>query len=341
MRSPRRPAFDVSGTGGSAARSDAMAPDAHARDDLGAGVDPAAAADLLRSLRDSGYAFVAPTPETTRRVVRRPELRRARTVRDVFGWSRPGAEEALDEGLFDTARRAGLLRRTRAGWRARVRISSLGGRLFLHSAYPALGERTVFFGPDTYRFAAFVAAEAEGGAADRIVDVGGGCGGGAISLAARLGAPALVTDVNPAALALARINAAAAGVKLETALGSGLEPAGGGLRLVIANPPYVAGAGRRAYRYGGEMLGAALSLQWALEGADRLAPGGRMLLYTGSAIVDGRDGLAGALEPALRARGCRLSYRELDPDVFGDLLATAPYRRAERIAVVGAVIVKL
>ena len=74
------------------------------------------------------------------------------------------------------------------------------------------------------------------------------------------------------------------------------------------------------------MHGAALSLDWALAAARRLAPGGRMLLYTGSAIVDGED----RLEAALRARlpaGCTLRYAELDPDIFGEQLDEPGYRR--------------
>jgi hypothetical protein len=300
--------------------------------------DEAALVALLAALDARGYAFVCPTPETARRIVRRPEKRRATTLRDVFGWSRPFDEAVLDAELFRLAGDAGAIRRTRHGWRACVRVSTLDGRLFLHSAYPTLGERAVFFGPDTYRFAAWIAAEAEGLRPDRVVDVGGGCGGGAITLAARLGVPAMIGDVNPDALRLARANAAHAGVRLTTMEGSGVAPLGDRLQLVIANPPYVAGSGDRAYRYGGGLHGGELSLAWALEAAGRLAPDGRMLLYTGAAVVDGRLELARRLETELPSRGCRLRWRELDPDVFGELLSTPPYRNVERIAAIGLVI---
>lgn len=292
---------------------------------------------LLAALDARGYAFVCPTPETTRRVVRRADKRRARTLRDVFGWSRPFEDAVLDPELFHLATAAGVIRTTRHGRRAAVRVSTLDGRLFLHSAYPTLGERSVFFGPDTYRFAAWISAEASGATPDRIVDVGGGCGGGAITLAARLNAPAVIGDVNPDALRLARANAAHAGVELTTVLASGVAPLGEDLELVIVNPPYIAGEGERAYRYGGDLHGARLALDWALEAADRLRPGGRMLLYTGVAAVDGRFELIERLADALPQRGCRLSWRELDPDVFGELLSTPPYGRAERIAAVGIV----
>jgi hypothetical protein len=66
----------------------------------------------------------------------------------------------------------------------------------------------------------------------------------------------------------------------------------------------------------------------------RLNPGGRLLLYTGAAMVDGQDPLLEALKPVLRAAGWQYTYRELDPDVFGEELDTPAYARAERVAVV-------
>jgi hypothetical protein len=88
------------------------------------------------------------------------------------------------------------------------------------------------------------------------------------------------------------------------------------------------------------MHGAALSLDWSLASARRLEPGGRMLLYTGVAIVDGRDALRERLERKLPELGCSLRYREIDPDVFGEDLVKPAYAEVERIAVVGAVIEK-
>lgn len=302
--------------------------------------DKAALVALLDALQARGFVFVCPTPETTRRVVRRPEMRHARTLRDVFGWSRPFEDGVLDDELLSLATGAGVIRKTRLGLRACVRVSTLDGRLFLHSAYPTVGERAVFFGPDTYRFAAWIAAEADRLRPDRVMDVGGGCGGGAITLAARLGVPAVIGDVNPDALRLAQANAAFAGVPLTTVEGSGVAPLGDGLQLVIANPPYVAGDGDRAYRYGGDLHGGKLSLDWALEAAERLASRGRLLLYTGVAVVDGRMELIDRLEAALPGLACGLRWRELDPDVFGELLSTPIYRNVERIAAIGIVVEK-
>jgi hypothetical protein len=88
------------------------------------------------------------------------------------------------------------------------------------------------------------------------------------------------------------------------------------------------------------MLGARLSLDWAKAAMARLTPGGRLILYTGSAIVGGVDALRDALVAASSAAGCDLRYREIDPDVFGTMLLHPAYRHAERIAVVAAIAVK-
>jgi hypothetical protein len=71
---------------------------------------------------------------------------------------------------------------------------------------------------------------------------------------------------------------------------------------------------------------------------DRLAPGGRVLLYTGSAILKGEDPLRDALVGETQRRDLRLDYREIDPDVFGEELAKPHYRDVERIALVAATI---
>ena len=68
------------------------------------------------------------------------------------------------------------------------------------------------------------------------------------------------------------------------------------------------------------------------------AAGGAMLLYTGSAIVAGRDGFRDALEESAATHGSTLRYAELDPDIFGEELEQPAYRGADRIAAIGAVI---
>ncbi len=301
--------------------------------------DDKALLDLLGRLAELGYRFITPTPETHRRVVaRRAE---GRGPRDIFGWSLPFAREALRDDLFALLGEAGMLSEKDGRWRSRVRVSSVGETLFLHSAYPTGSRDAVFLGPDSYRFVRFLSAGLAGAApARRLVDIGAGAGVGAVA-AGLAGAAArlTLTNVNPLALRFARINARAAGLDVETVEGPGLDPVEGGFDIVVMNPPFLLDPAGRAYRDGGGRHGAALSLGWALAAARRVAPGGRVLLYTGSAIVDGED----RLEAELRARlpeGCELDYAELDPDIFGEELDRPGYEEVERIAAVGAVIVK-
>jgi methylase of polypeptide subunit release factors len=175
----------------------------------------------------------------------------------------------------------------------------------------------------------------------RLVDVGAGSGVGGLMAAALLPeAHITLLDANPAALRLAAVNARHAGLTAELVEGCGIEDVPEGPDLVLANPPYMVDAEGRTYRDGGDMHGARISLDWALNAARRLAPGGRVLLYTGVAIVEGRDELREALERELPALGCTLRYRELDPDVFGEELDKPAYADVERIAAIGAVVEK-
>jgi len=296
-----------------------------------------ALAELLRRLQALDYDFVTVTPATHARIVARPDKRQARTLRDIFGWSLPFAQATLPAHLFLLLERSGALGEDGDGYRSRVRVSRVGAHLFLHSAYPTDEGNAVFLGPDTCRFVRFLAAELAGrGPVARLVDMGAGSGAGAICAAAWLpGARLTLVDSNPEALRLARINAQAAGVAVETVEGASLDAVEGAFDLLIANPPYIADADGPAYRDGGGMNGAELALEWALAAARR---GSDVLLYTGSAIVDGEDALRTALERALPALGGALRYQELDPDLFGEELEKPVYRNVERIAAVGAVI---
>ena len=298
---------------------------------------------LLRALDANGHAFVPVTPETHKRVIARQEKAQARDLRDVFGWSLKFEESLLAPDMFAVLRNGGVIERCGGGlWKSKVRVSSVGRRLFLHSAFPTDEEDSVFLGPDSLRFAAFIEAELDGSTTvRRVVDIGAGAGVGGIVAAARVpGAAIELADVNEKALDLARINAAFAGVEVATYASDGLEAVAPGFDLAIANPPFIIDEDGPAYRAGGGMHGAELSLDWALGGSGKLAAGGRLLLYTGSAIVEGRDALREALEAELPALGCSLSYREIDPDIFGEELEKPAYRDVERIAAVGAVIVK-
>lgn len=302
----------------------------------------AALVALLDRLKQLDYAFVPTTPETHRRVVARLAKARATDLRDIFGWSRPFERDVLPADLFALLEGTGMLRGSEGEFRSDIRVASIGGRLFLHSAYPTDRTDAVFFGPDTYRFVRFLTGElAECRPTRTLVDIGAGSGAGAIMAAACWPyARLILTDINPLALRFAHINARHNGVTVETREGSGIEPVGETPDLVIANPPFILDPSRRAYRDGGEKRGAAISLDWTLAAAARLAPGGRVLLYTGSAIVEGWDELAATLRERLAELGCSLRYTELDPDIFGEQLDEPGYEAVERIAAVGAVVAR-
>jgi methylase of polypeptide subunit release factors len=303
----------------------------------------AALSRLLQWLDGQGYRFTTVTPATHARVLARDPQATARDLRDVFGWSRAFAPDLLPAGLLQALRTGGLLETANDGLlRSAVRCSTLHGQLFAHSAYPTTASDAVFFGPDTFRFADLVAAELatqplQPGA--RILDVGCGSGAGGIVAARASDQPRLaLTDINPRALEFAAANAAHAGCAAELAQGDLFAPVEGAFDLVLANPPYLNDAAQRTYRHGGGRWGEALSVRIVREGMPRIAPGGRLVLYTGVAMCEGEDPLLAALAPHLPCAGWRWDYRELDPDVFGEELEEPAYRDAERIAAVALVL---
>lgn len=292
---------------------------------------------LLDHLKEAGHDFVPPSPATHRRVLARDPGRLAQSLRDVFGWSLPFAPDLLPGRLFEDLRKAGLTVEEGGMWRSRIRVASLEGELFLHSAFPTSQEDAVFFGPDTYRFAAFLKAElTDADLGGVLVDIGAGSGAGAV-VAMRLAKPArtILADINPAALRLAGVNLRQAGCAGELLLGEGLDEVAGPLDLVIANPPFIAGEDGHAYRDGGDLHGARVALDWAKAAMDRLAPGGRLLLYTGSAIVEGEDLLSQAVAAMVAEGPFVLRRQELDPDIFGEQLSDPAYADVDRIAAVG------
>jgi hypothetical protein len=104
--------------------------------------------------------------------------------------------------------------------------------------------------------------------------------------------------------------------------------------LIVANPPYMNDHQQRAYRHGGGALGEALSVRIVRETLPRLEECGTLLLYTGIAMVAGRDPFLAALEPFLSGDHFSWTYQEIDPDVFGEELLKPGYESVERIAVV-------
>jgi len=304
-------------------------------------VSPARDAALLalgEELRRIGYLFTTVTPLTQARVNGRPGNKWAKDHAGVFGWSRPFTTHLLPPQLFARMRDAGVLVACEDGWRSAVRVSSLGEQLFLHSAYPTLSPDSVFFGPDTVRFASAIEAHLRLSRASvtKAVDIGCGAGPGGIVIArAAPDAHVLMVDINEAALRFSRINAALNRTpNVETRRGDILKGAEGTFDLIVSNPPYLLDPGGRAYRHGGGHLGEGLSLAIVEAAVASLSPGGTLLLYTGSAVVDGVDGFRTAAERLLAGTAHRWSYFEMDPDVFGEELEAGMYTQADRIAAV-------
>lgn len=300
---------------------------------------------LGRRLQADGYRFITPTPLTHQRVNQRDEGQMADSLRDVFGWSRPFEPGLLSADEQRQLQEAQVIDTYEGQLKSRMRWSSLDDLLFVHSAFPTDAADSVFFGPDTYRFAQMIHAHLQQNFAPihRAVDIGCGAGVGAIVIArARREAQVLALDINPAALRLTAINAALAEVaNVEVHASDLLQGVDGEFDLIVANPPYMADPAERAYRHGGGTLGAGLSLRIVEQALNRLAPGGSLLLYTGVAMVDGRDPFLDTVLPRLDEKRFAWTYREIDPDVFGEELLNPGYQRVDRIAVVALTVTRM
>lgn len=299
----------------------------------------AALLELGMSLKSRGYRFTAVTPATHTLINKRPGNEWAASVEDVFGWSRPFRTGVMPAELMGLMGQAGILKTQDDGWRCQLRASTMNGVLFFHSAYPTDDTDAVFFGPDTYRFVGAI-DQYFGAVPDplrRVADIGCGAGPGAIAVALHQSqAEVWAIDINRQALRLTAINATLAGMNNVKPLQSNLLGATDGMfDLIIANPPYLVDPTRRAYRHGGGALGEGLSLAIVDAAVQRLSPEGTLLLYTGVAIEKGVDAFRVEVEKRLQDAGFQWSYREIDPDVFGEELFSNPaYAHAERIAAV-------
>jgi len=302
--------------------------------------------ELGRLLRSAGYTFTTVTPLSHRRVNARPQAARP-TLRDIFGWSRPFREGDISDAMLRALKLADAVEAPGEDLRGGVRFSTLGEQLFVHSAFPTEQAEAVFFGPDTYRFARTIRQAIERlrlSPGLRLLDVGAGSGAGglfAARLLRHLSPRVVLTDINQRALQLSAVNAALNDVPDVTIIESDLYAAVDGVfDLIVSNPPYLVDAGARVYRHGGGEFGSGLSLRIVTDGLPYLSRGGTLVLYTGSAIVNGVDLFEQQLRAALKNENVGLSYEEIDPDVFGEELDAPPYDRADRICAVAAIVEK-
>jgi methylase of polypeptide subunit release factors len=286
--------------------------------------------ELLGELRARDYHFITVTPETHAIVLARPRPE-ILTLREIFGWNRPFDTTEIEPTLLGLMRDGAAVEQCAGKLRSRVRVASLGGHLFLHSSYPTTSTDSVFFGPDTYRFCAFVTSELSAMEPPRcIVDMGAGNGaGGIIAANATRAERVVLVDSNPAAARLAGINARFGGVAAEIKIGDRIPT---GCDLVIANPPYMIDTARRAYRDGGALYGGEVAVNWAEQALSSLTAGGALLLYTGAPIVEGSAPLLEELEKLANGAGAILRHSEIDPDIFGNELRGPEYSAVDRIA---------
>ena len=288
-------------------------------------------------LKQAGYRFTTVSPATHERVNRRNENQWGNNLTDVFGWSRPFHPQAIPPDVLACMDLSNDCDPHEDGYKSKVRFSTLDDLLFVHSAFPTLRNDSVFFGPDTYRFAlALKDLLGRGIKYNRIVDLGCGAGPGAILAAlANPQAEVIASDINGLALHHTQENARLAGATNLVAIESDLfNQLDGDFDLIIANPPFILDPLERAYRHGGGLYGSEFSFRIVREALFRLRAGGTLLLYTGHVFVNNRSPFLTALEELLEMEGAFASVREVDPDIFGEELDSAAYSQAERIAAV-------
>jgi methylase of polypeptide subunit release factors len=298
---------------------------------------------LGRALQAEQYQFTAVTPATHSRVLQR--IQGPATLRSIFGWNSTFARDELRPDILALLEAAEALEEADGLCRSRLRFATLDDLLFVHSGFPTTGQDSVFFGPDTYRFARLLRASLADMRAERplrLVDIGSGSGAGGIYASRLLPGTAdlVLADINPKALELSAVNAALNRVPAETVLSDAFAAIEGEADLVIANPPYLVDAERRLYRDGGGELGIALALRIAEQALARLRPGGRLVLYTGTPIIGGVDAFFEAVRPLVQPARLQFVYEEIDPDVFGEELDGQAYAHADRIAVTGLTVIK-
>lgn len=302
--------------------------------------------ELGHQLSSEGYDFVTVTPLTQQRVLRNRSGQAAHTLRDAFGWSMPFGDGLLAPNLLSALCSSGAVRKQGNGtFKSTIRFSKLGEHLYAHSAYPTAQEDAVFFGPDTYRFAALIETQAASLSSSdevRILDMGCGGGPGGIVAAEALKGRVqelVLADINPIALAFSKANASLARMPdctfVQSDLFQGVE---GDFNLIVSNPPYLVDSEKRTYRHGGGEFGERLSQRIIEQSIGRLRPGGRLVLYTGSAIVEGDDPFSEWASQTADRTGCLFSRREIDPDVFGEELDRPEYAAVDRIAAIGLVL---
>lgn len=157
----------------------------------------------------------------------------------------------------------------------------------------------------------------------RALDLGTGCGVQSLLLAGHAD-HVVATDLNPRAVAMARLTAGLNGLELDVREGSLYEPVADEVfDLIVTNPPYVMSppTGERLVYREGQFTADELVRRVVVEGADRLAPGGTLQVL-GNWADTGREPWEERVRGWIEPTGCDalvLQREFLDPYEYIEL----------------------
>src|SRR5690606_30060906 len=213
---------------------------------------------LLAFLKQQDYQFTTITPLSHQRILNRKknEIYKQRTLQDIFGWNLNFKKTDLDSALFALLQEHQLLQVQEDQYLSQVRVSSLDGELFIHSAFPTTQQDAVFFGPDTYRFIyhlkQYLAAQPR--RFKRVVGMCCGTSAAAINIPSHVPyvTETVVAELKPRASRYNQINITFAGLQHSHPVhGNLFANLVGVFELICAIPPYVLDPAQRQFRHDG------------------------------------------------------------------------------------------
>ncbi len=256
-------------------------------------------------------------------------------------------EDALGARLTDALLATGVVAEADGGLAARLRITPLEGVYVVSDPFD--GGAATAMGPGATTMA-LVRLVPRG--APSVLDLGCGAGTLALVAAARGAGRAVGVDLNPRAVALARLNARLNGLTAEFRAGDVAAPVSGErFSLVVAQPPYVVLPPEErptVYLHGGAR-GDELALRFAAAIPELLAEGGRALLHFDApagppalhrrireALGDAPVDLAVLAAPGPSADLQAVAYAALAAPALGERYAAAVRRYRDHLEALGA-----
>lgn len=262
-------------------------------------------------LRDNGYFFTPITPAARARVLDRPHTGFSSDgiLREFFGWGRMVPLEMVPSPILLWLNSADMLELSEDGQRvrSRIRATTLGTDIYLHSTDPLVESDGVYLSPDVHQYIKFLKDHVV--SAHHVVELNCGTGAGGLSLAERAEKIDLI-DSSAVALDFSRVNASLTGAEniriLPSHMLAEVEP---GADVIISHPQDRV---RDCRDYGVEA-----PLQVVDAAVQYLRPGGKLLLFTSTCIVAGRDMLHEAIQTRLEETGhmFHFEYLQFEGDV--------------------------